>query len=95
MGISEESEEIGENTLHKEEGFLEMMEGLGFDRRTVLSDSRKVKEEAGQSSTTKELNKKRYLEAGLWFYKQGHYSKAIEEFQKAMKEDPEFTEAYQ
>jgi serine phosphatase RsbU (regulator of sigma subunit)/tetratricopeptide (TPR) repeat protein/transposase len=95
MGIGEESEEIRESTGQKEEGFLEMMEGLGFDRRTVLSDSRKAKEEAGQSNTTKELNKKRYLEAGLWFYRQGHYSKAIGEFQKAMKEDPEFTEAYQ
>jgi tetratricopeptide (TPR) repeat protein/transposase len=84
--------------IHKEEGvqeedFLEMMEDLGFDRRTVLSEKGVVAERTGKQSPS-DLNKKRFLDAGQWFYRQGHYNKAVNEFQKAIREDSDFAAAY-
>jgi len=94
MGISEASDVQGEVEVDHEEGFVETMEGLGFDRRTVLSD-RKEAREGGEPRANKDLNRKRFLETGHWFYRQGLYLKAIEEFQKAMDADPDFVETYQ
>jgi serine phosphatase RsbU (regulator of sigma subunit)/tetratricopeptide (TPR) repeat protein/transposase len=97
LGIKEKIDDLAEIEVSPEETFLDLMEDIGFDRRTVLSQAKKGKAEKAieTSRDSKELSKKRHLEAGLWFYRQGHYNKAIEELQKAMKKDPSFTEAFQ
>ena len=77
-----------------EEGFIEMMEGLGFDRRTMLSDVRTGMPKE-PDDPKRALNRKRYLESGLWFYRQGLYSKAMDEFKKVLKDDPDCVEASQ
>ncbi len=95
MGTGEEQgEKLESGSYQQEEAFLEMMEGVGFDRRTVFSGEGKdqKRKAAGDQS---HLSKKRFLESGLWFYRQGLFAKAIKEFKKAIKEDPAFIEAYQ
>ncbi|MCJ7812927.1 tetratricopeptide repeat protein, partial [bacterium] len=77
-----------------EEAFLEMMEGVGFDRRTVLSGDREGQKKKGPEARS-DLSKKRFLESGLWFYRQGLFAKAINELKKAIKEDPAYVEAHQ
>lgn len=94
MGISLDFEPQAEEETAQEEGFLEMMEGLGFDRRTVLSDRRR-REDILSSRDTAHLRVRQALETGLEYYRQGSYSKALEEFQKAIEEGPHFIEAYQ
>ncbi|MBN2030453.1 SpoIIE family protein phosphatase [bacterium] len=95
MGTVEERGEGPDSVYYQqEEAFLEMMEGVGFDRRTVFSgegEDQKRKTAEDQSH----LSKKRFLESGLWFYRQGLFAKAINEFKKAIKEDPAYVEAYQ
>ena len=94
MGISMDLEPQIEEETAQEEGFLEMMEGLGFDRRTVLSDKRR-REEILPSQDAARLGGRQFMETGLGYYRQGFYSKAIEEFQKAIEVGPDFIEAYQ
>ncbi len=95
MGIFEDTDipSDREGAVH-EEGFLDMMEDLGFDRRTVLSDQTRGARDRS-TRAMRELNRKRFLESGLWFYRQGLFAKAIDEFQKAISEDPSFVKAYQ
>jgi len=95
-------EELGEeNTTQgtddeyeQRESFVEIMKDMGFDRTTVLPNSTETKRKQTESAV-KELNVKRYVESGLWFYKQGLYNKARDEFQKAIDEDPNYLEASQ
>jgi len=94
MGLFEEASEKEEDDTSKEEGFVEMMEGLGFDRRTVLSDGKKKRDEK-PFDQARDSKRKKYFESGLWFYKQGFYLKAVEELKKAIEEDPDFIEAHQ
>ena len=86
-GVVQEESEVDQDV-----GFVEMVEGLGFDRRTALSDR---KGKGVPPDTTQGLKRKRFLESGHWFYRQGLYLKAAEAFQKAIEEDPEFVETYQ
>ena len=95
MGIFEDTETPSDREgPAREEGFLDMMEDLGFDRRTVLSDQTRGTRDRS-TRAMRELNRKRFLESGLWFYRQGLFAKAIDEFQKAISEDPSFVKAYQ
>ncbi len=84
----------GEETSEDGEAFLKMMENLGFDRRSVFSQMKKT---SGRISKDKKYDfpEGRFLNSGLWFYKQGVYNKAILEFQKAIQENGEFAAAYQ
>ncbi|MFC1501811.1 SpoIIE family protein phosphatase [bacterium] len=94
IGIGESGSIKEETEDYPEEGFLEMMEDLGFDRRTMLSDVRSSP--PGKPDDPKSvLNRKRFLESGLWFYRQGLYSKAIDEFKKALDEDKNCVDACQ
>ena len=93
IGISEASTEKGEGETPEEEGFVDMMEDLGFDRRTVLSEGRKKAKNPRDVANS--LKKRQLFESGLWFYRQGLYEKAIEEFKKAMEIDPNSVDIYQ
>jgi len=95
LGGDESAEEANDNDLPgSKDSFVDMMKDLGFDRTTVLSGGGEVKEKQKESAV-KELNVKRYVESGLWFYKQGLYNKARDEFLKAINEDPHYLEASQ
>ena len=95
MGMSVDLEvQEGEAGPSQEEGFLEMMEGVEFDRMAVLSDEGDRKEET-ISTVPEDMGQKILLESGLEFYREGLYSKAIEEFQKAVEKYPNFVEACQ
>jgi serine phosphatase RsbU (regulator of sigma subunit)/anti-sigma regulatory factor (Ser/Thr protein kinase)/tetratricopeptide (TPR) repeat protein/transposase len=91
MGISTDVNNY-HTVSNENEDFIELMEDIGFDRRTLFSGERK--EEIKPKSKTQELNRKRYLESGQNFYKQGLYAKAIEEFRKAIEVDSQYTEAF-
>lgn len=94
LGLVDEHDLPSSDESVPNEGFLDEMEKLGFDRKTVLSD--RGQDGFDQSKqAARALNRKRFLESGLWFYRQGLYNKAIEEYQKAIAEDTQFTEAYQ
>ncbi len=45
-------------------------------------------------SNAKRLNRVRFLESGQWFYQEGLFARAIEEFNKAIECDPRFAAAY-
>lgn len=75
-----------------EAAFIEMMEGLGFDRRDVFQGAKRS--EAGRKAA-KYYQRLRFHESGQWFYREGLYARAIEEFKKAIECDPNFSEAYQ
>lgn len=96
--LTEEIEGIEDPIKHKaenpeEEGFIEMMERLGFDRRTVFSWEKSKNQE--RVSGAQLLNRKRFFESGQLYYQQGLYAKAIDEFRKAIEIDSQFIEAYQ
>ena len=76
------------------EGFIEMIEGLGFDRRSVLY-TEKTKDSGDVPFFRSQLNKDEFLDSGMWFYQKGQYNKAIEEFRKAIEIDPNYIEVYQ
>ncbi len=67
----------------------ELTEDFGYDQQQMFDESTLA------NDAILEANRKQFLEAGLWFYKQGLYGKAIEEFGKAIEEDPDLTEGYQ
>jgi serine phosphatase RsbU (regulator of sigma subunit)/anti-sigma regulatory factor (Ser/Thr protein kinase)/tetratricopeptide (TPR) repeat protein/transposase len=93
IGIQKLTPSTQEREGKNEEGFIEMIEGLGFDRRSVLYTD---KTEGSKKTALKgDLNKGEYLDTGMWFYQQGQYKKAINEFKKAMELDPNYIEAYQ
>ncbi len=94
IGISEASAAEGETETPEEEGFVDMMEGLGFDRRTVLSKGEKKKTKRPLDAANG-LKRRQLFESGLWFYRQGLYQKAIEEFKKVMGIDPNAVDVYQ
>jgi len=93
-GASDGSDKDMAEVYRPEESFVDMMKDLGFDRNTVLSGSGKPEKKQGESAVS-ELHVKRYIESGLWFYKQGLYNKAKDEFEKAIEEDPNYLEASQ
>jgi serine phosphatase RsbU (regulator of sigma subunit)/anti-sigma regulatory factor (Ser/Thr protein kinase)/tetratricopeptide (TPR) repeat protein len=76
-----------------EDGFLDMMEGLGFDRRTVFSSGKEGLQIHADKEKIDELRQK--IQSGLWFYRQGLYEKAIEEFKKVLEDDPDSVKAHQ
>ena len=92
IGISKPSEEKDETESSEEEGLVDMMEDLGFDRRTVLSEGKKA---GSQHNVAKTLRLRQLFESGLWFYRQGLYQKAVEEFKKAIEIDPNAVDVYQ
>jgi Flp pilus assembly protein TadD len=91
MGLEEEISSEEEDAP-PEEGFLEMMEGLGFDRRTVLSPE---KPERPVILKKRSVDYQRNLDQGHQWYKEGQYDKAIEEFEKVVQVDPDSVEASQ
>lgn len=70
--------------------FEGLTEDIGYDQKDIFEQHTGLTNEA-----LLEANKKQLHEAGLWFYKQGLYGKAVEEFGKAIEEDPESSESYQ
>jgi serine phosphatase RsbU (regulator of sigma subunit)/anti-sigma regulatory factor (Ser/Thr protein kinase)/transposase/TolA-binding protein len=94
IGIDENGDRKKDTEDIQEEGFIEMMEGLGFDRRTMFSDVKTGRTKEPEDPK-RALNRKRFLESGLWFYRQGLYSKAMDEFKKVLDEDPNCVEACQ
>ena len=90
-GESKEASTIGSVPTEEEAGFVEMMEGLGFDRRDVFKGGKRT--EAGKKAA-KYYQRMRFHESGQWFYREGLYARAIEEFTKAIECDPHYGDAY-
>jgi serine phosphatase RsbU (regulator of sigma subunit)/anti-sigma regulatory factor (Ser/Thr protein kinase)/tetratricopeptide (TPR) repeat protein len=86
------SRSAGSVPIEEEAGFVEMMEGLGFNRRDVFQGGKRS--EAGKKAA-QYYQRIRFHESGQWFYREGLYARAIEEFRKAIECDPKFGEAYQ
>lgn len=77
-----------------EDDFLDLMEDVGFDRREVLA-GRSSQEIYGPAEVDPSGHSKKYVESGLWFYRQGQYSRAVEDFWKAIEKNPNMAEAHQ
>ncbi|HHS12595.1 MAG TPA: tetratricopeptide repeat protein, partial [bacterium] len=95
------SEEMGveENTTlsvsdQEEDGFIDVMEELGFDRRNMLSTGKTPRREKPSPAIIHQ-RKTHFLNRGLVLYRAGDYQAAVDAFQKAVKEDPEFADAFQ
>jgi len=94
LDFDRETESSLTSQSEQEEGFLELMEGLGFDRREVLSTDRK-KNVSVQDQRRKKLKRKQFMDSGLWFYQKGFYEKAVNEYKKVLELSPEYTKVYQ
>jgi len=96
MGVFEDYDEHKslENISPQEEGTVDVVEVGDFDEISVLSDETGQKE-ALSPEAMRELNTKQLVESGQWFYQQGQYEEAVEEFEKAILEDPNLSEACQ
>ncbi len=92
IGVSDVTEQEELEQSLDDEGFIETMEELGFERRTMLSHGESIE---GGDEESSSLRKKRFIEAGLWFYRNGQYRRAIEQFNKALEEDRNFQQACQ
>lgn len=69
-----------------------LFESAGGEGASIFSSPR---DEAKIASMVRELHRRRWFEAGQWFYQQGMYAKAIEEFTKLAEDKPDSWEAYQ
>ena len=95
MGLFEDIESGKDmEGLTKAEGFFSVTDDLSVDQGITGAGGQERGKET-YLDATKELNRKRFLDSGLWFYRQGLYAKAIDEYQKAISEDPNFIKAYQ
>lgn len=70
-----------------------LFESVGGEGSPVASSPRR--DEAKIASLVREMHRRRWFEAGQWFYQQGMYAKAIEEFTKLAEDKPDSWEAYQ
>lgn len=75
-----------------DEGFPGMTEGMDFEREAVPAG-----DGLEEAETVDEIDEEEnhHLEIGLTYYQEGEYIKAVEEFQKALQERPDFIEACQ
>jgi len=83
---SEEGEEEG--------GFIEMMEGLGFDRRNMLSGGEDLAEETLVAAQPM-LDAERIFHGAMTHYQTGQYREAIVEFERVLEINPRDGSAYQ
>lgn len=83
----------GDSYIEKEAGFVEMFEEMGFDRRSILG--RQAKARSAQSNESSAYQSNRFIESGRWFYREGFYAKAVEEFQKVIQIKSDHIEAHQ
>ena len=60
----------------------------------VLATDRKKKQDV-EEQRKQTLNRKRFMDSGLWFYQQGFYEKAVNEFKKALECSPRYARAHQ
>jgi serine phosphatase RsbU (regulator of sigma subunit)/anti-sigma regulatory factor (Ser/Thr protein kinase)/transposase len=75
-------------------GIFEKINGSVFESDTVVA-SRGSKDESRIAAMLREMNRRRHMDSGQWFYRQGLYAKAVEEFRKVIDEKPDSWEAYQ
>ncbi|MBN2202194.1 SpoIIE family protein phosphatase [bacterium] len=75
-------------------GLFERIDASPFDSDTTLS-ARGSRDESRIASMLREMNSRRHMDSGKWFYRQGLYAKAIEEFKRILDEKPDSWEAYQ
>jgi len=75
-------------------GLFERVDGSAFESDTVVA-SRGSRDESRIAAMLREMNRRRHMDSGQWFYRQGLYAKAIEEFRKIIEEKPDAWEAYQ
>ncbi|MBN1896081.1 SpoIIE family protein phosphatase [bacterium] len=73
-------------------GFMDLVKELGFDHRNGMNSGDEKTE--AMKIEVRQLNMKRFLDSGQWFYKEGFYAKAIEEFKKALELWPESVEGH-
>jgi tetratricopeptide (TPR) repeat protein len=52
-------------------------------------------EQTVSSDVVRRVHRRQFLESGNWYYRQGLFAKAVDEFKKALQADPESSEAYQ
>jgi serine phosphatase RsbU (regulator of sigma subunit)/anti-sigma regulatory factor (Ser/Thr protein kinase)/tetratricopeptide (TPR) repeat protein/transposase len=75
-------------------GLFERIDGSPFEGDTTLS-APGSRDESRIAAMLREMNSRRHMDSGKWFYKQGLYAKAIEEFRRILDEKPDSWEAYQ
>jgi serine phosphatase RsbU (regulator of sigma subunit)/anti-sigma regulatory factor (Ser/Thr protein kinase)/transposase/TolA-binding protein len=95
--FTEEFSRIGESaepTEPSELGIFERLDVPDYESDTALTVQGR-RDESRIASMLREMNRRRHLDSGKWFYRQGLYAKAIEEFRKIIDEKPDSWEAYQ
>ncbi len=92
--FEEEFSRSDESTEAFDVGLFERIDGSAFESDTVVA-SRGSRDESRIAAMLREMNRRRHMDSGQWFYRQGLYAKAIEEFRKIIEEKPDSWEAYQ
>ena len=75
-------------------GLFERMDGTSFESDTAVA-YRGSRDESRIAAMLREMNRRRHMDSGQWFYRQGLFAKASEDFRKIIDEKPDFWEAYQ
>jgi serine phosphatase RsbU (regulator of sigma subunit)/anti-sigma regulatory factor (Ser/Thr protein kinase)/transposase len=86
-----ESETEGSVSTHS---LFEIIDDAESEQRSLYSESGES-EKSVSSEVVRRVHRRQFLESGNWYYRQGLFAKAVEEFKKAIQADPESSEAYQ
>ena len=76
-----------------ESGLFEMIEESEFQKKAVFLEDRR-QQQMFSAEILRNVNRRQFMESGSWFYKQGLYARAVEEFRKATQADPSSSEAF-
>jgi tetratricopeptide (TPR) repeat protein len=92
--IYDEKDLKRKEAAQEEEGFIEMMEGLGFDRRNMLAETEDLTEETLVAAQPM-LDAERMFQGGMTLYQSGQYRDAVHEFERVLEINPRDGSAYQ
>ncbi|HEX9935145.1 MAG TPA: tetratricopeptide repeat protein, partial [bacterium] len=94
--------EIFDEELGKIETFLESDTKRNISTESLFEiieeseTSGRIPDSDGVSSEVlRRVRRRQFLESGTWFYRQGLFAKAADEFKKAVQSDPDSVEAFQ
>jgi serine phosphatase RsbU (regulator of sigma subunit)/anti-sigma regulatory factor (Ser/Thr protein kinase) len=76
------------------DSFFEIIDEAESDSSSLFIENGGM-EKSISSEVVRRVHRRQFLESGNWYYRQGLFAKAVDEFKKAIQADAESSEAYQ